>query len=99
MRKTEKSTGPEAIMAEFYKFITDRVSTGLNDAGKSQDYKSAEKEVNDLLDAIKPHIPIELFQDLDSAINAMNVFEYDYIYRRGFFDAIDFLKCGEIPLP
>jgi hypothetical protein len=98
MKNLKKLTGPEAVMEEFYEFITERVTVGIIESEKAPEYDIVKKELSDIMDAIKPLITFEQFIELDSISNRLTVIEFDYIYRRGFFDAIDFLKCGDIPL-
>lgn len=98
MLKSTKKTGPEAIMNDFYAFICERVAEGLCDANKDGEYQETLEKLDQLWQAAKPLIRIDLFLELDAVINGLNTIEYDYIYRRGFFDALDFLKCGNIPL-
>jgi hypothetical protein len=98
MLKKDNKNGPESIMNAFYGFICDRVSEGLDEAQQSTDYTDALKELDHMWEEAKPLLPLELYQEMDAAINNINTIEYDYIYRRGFFDAFDFLKIGNISL-
>lgn len=98
MQKTIDRSGTKAVMKEFHNFISERVADALCEAQESIDFAEALNELNRLSEEEKALIPAELYMGLDAAINRVNTIEYDHIYRRGFFDAIDFLKCGNVPL-
>jgi hypothetical protein len=97
MDKSNKN-GTEAIMAVFSDFIDDRVSAALSEVKESMEGQEAGNEWDQLLKKAQPFLSKDLSADLDTAINRLNTIEYGYIYRRGFFDALEFLRCGNVPL-